>query len=60
LQESPGYIDCYLRLACAAHKKGNPAKAIEWAQKALDQAGEDTSHAADAMALMSQLHMEQR
>ncbi|KAF5837236.1 hypothetical protein DUNSADRAFT_4626 [Dunaliella salina] len=60
LRESPGYIDCYLRLACAAQKKGNPAKALEWAQKALEQSGEDSSHAADAMALMSQLHMEQR
>lgn len=60
LSESPGYIDCYLRLACAAQKKGNPAKALEWAQKALEQSGEDSSHAADAMALMSQLHMEQK
>ncbi|GLC38649.1 hypothetical protein PLESTB_000456300 [Pleodorina starrii] len=56
LSEHPTYIDCYLRLACIARAKGNHKEALRYAQSALDAEG---GHA-DALALMSQLHMERR
>ncbi|GIL51578.1 hypothetical protein Vafri_7539 [Volvox africanus] len=56
LSEHNTYIDCYLRLACIARAKGNHKEALRYAQSALDVEG---GHA-DALALMSQLHMERR
>lgn len=56
LAVQPDYIDCYLRLACVARAKGAIATALEWARKALSRQGGHT----DALALISQLHMERR
>ncbi|GFR40487.1 hypothetical protein Agub_g1054 [Astrephomene gubernaculifera] len=56
LSEHPTYIDCHLRLACMARAKGNHKEALQFAQSALDVEG---GHA-DALALLSQLHMERR
>ncbi|EFJ40533.1 hypothetical protein VOLCADRAFT_121713 [Volvox carteri f. nagariensis] len=56
LSEHGTYIDCYLRLACIARAKGSHKEALRYAQSALDVEG---GHA-DALALMSQLHMERR
>lgn len=35
LGEFPGYIDCYLRLACLQARRGDLEAAHEWAAKAL-------------------------
>mmetsp|Transcript_24228 Transcript_24228/g.61650 ORF Transcript_24228/g.61650 Transcript_24228/m.61650 type:complete len:900 (-) Transcript_24228:88-2787(-) len=56
LAVQPDYIDCYLRLACVARAKGAIATALDWARQALSRAG---GHS-DALALISQLHMERR
>jgi RNA polymerase-associated protein CTR9 len=56
LAVQPDYIDCYLRLACVARAKGAIATALDWAKQALSRQG---GHS-DALALMSQLHMERR
>ncbi|KAG2487876.1 hypothetical protein HYH03_013459 [Edaphochlamys debaryana] len=56
LAEHPTYIDCRLRLACMARARGDHPEALRHAQSALDAEG---GHA-DALALLSQLHMERR
>ncbi len=56
LSAHEAYIDCYLRLACIARRMGSATEARSWAEKALEL---HDGHA-DALALMSQLHMERR
>ena len=47
LQEFPGYLDCYLRLACLECQRGNLPAAHIWASKALSA----SNNAPDALAV---------
>lgn len=54
LQQFPGYIDCYLRLAAMAKAAGDVDEARHWAAAATEQAG---GHV-DAQAMLASLHLE--
>eukprot|EP00877_Chromochloris_zofingiensis_P002087 jgi/Chrzof1/1187/Cz01g43270.t1 len=56
LEQFPGYIDCYLRLACIARTSGSMDDAVDWATKATDMEG---GHV-DAQSLLAMLYLEQR
>lgn len=56
LKEFPKYVDCLLRLACIAKKKGKISDAEQWARRA----AEVSSNSADALALLAGIHLERR
>ncbi|KAK9845686.1 hypothetical protein WJX84_004302 [Apatococcus fuscideae] len=53
LQEFPGYVDCYLRLACLQGRRGDLPAAHEWASKALAA----SNNAPDALAVQASLYL---
>lgn len=53
VNQFPGYIDCYLRLAALARAAGEAAQAREYADQATQQAGGDV----DAQATLATLHL---
>ncbi|KAK9810525.1 hypothetical protein WJX72_012163 [[Myrmecia] bisecta] len=56
LEQFPGYVDCYLRLACMERQRGRFAHAIEWVEKALKV----DEHNSDARVLLAALHIDKK
>ena len=56
LKEFPKYVDCELRLACIAKKKGDIEGAEKWARKA----AATSSNSADALGLLAGIYIERR